>query len=668
MKQKCRFAVAVLLLLVILCGALPTVAAAAPDNSQTKEAELIQRFDIKGEVSIGALNSGKYIAVFVDDASGRNQYNKEAAYYSIYNGSSWSQPVMLEDDGTKDYMPTISDLGNGKLFIAWSDSNKVFDAGSTYEEVTNGTNIMGVFVDKATAAVSDMLVVTKSTNEENYGDENAYAVYDPATDRMIIFYNKSEHALYNGVDEPYTTLCCLVYDMANEQFIEFGSSIDLDGWYHQAFVGTKPSVMVEETLDADGFWTKDGEAYEFGGEYEPIHTEYHAVYYNGKAILAYVLDYDTNSGTTNDRDIFIKFYDFAQDKMSTTFAIAYNNVEESDVHFEIENGTVYLCYRTNGSPATFNVSDNFSRSTVLVTHHNDDYEFLMLNKSKDSGYLPPHVCALTLIPQNAPSCTDGGKKAYYKCEDCGKCFEQADGATKIPNIESWGELTKNGHTEGSVWEKDGTDHWHVCTVTDCGAVIENSKTAHTPDRAAATDTAPIKCSVCGYIMAAQLNHTHEFNKEVALDQYKASEASCTEPAKYYKSCACGEAGTETFASGSANTHTHGAEWKSDSNNHWNECTCGDKANAAAHKDENADGKCDACSYTLNLTTPPADTNDQQSSSNDQQQTGDNNQSEDDKETNDNIQSGTWIVVSIVIGIVAIATILFFLVKKKRSVR
>ena len=34
--------------------------------------------------------------------------------------------------------------------------------------------------------------------------------------------------------------------------------------------------------------------------------------------------------------------------------------------------------------------------------------------------------------------------------------------------------------------------------------------------------------------------------------------------------------------GASHTHTYGTEWKSDSINHWKECSCGDKADVAAH--------------------------------------------------------------------------------------
>ena len=45
-------------------------------------------------------------------------------------------------------------------------------------------------------------------------------------------------------------------------------------------------------------------------------------------------------------------------------------------------------------------------------------------------------------------------------------------------------------------------------------------------------------------------------------------------------------------------HSNGSEWKTDAENHWNECACGDKANVAPHADTNNDEKCDTCSYAM----------------------------------------------------------------------
>ena len=50
------------------------------------------------------------------------------------------------------------------------------------------------------------------------------------------------------------------------------------------------------------------------------------------------------------------------------------------------------------------------------------------------------------------------------------------------------------------------------------------------------------------------NHTHSFTQEIAEDKYLASNATCSEGARYYYSCKCGEKGTETFGYGSPLGH------------------------------------------------------------------------------------------------------------------
>ena len=54
-------------------------------------------------------------------------------------------------------------------------------------------------------------------------------------------------------------------------------------------------------------------------------------------------------------------------------------------------------------------------------------------------------------------------------------------------------------------------------------------------------------------------HVHSFTAQTVGDKYLAAEATCTEPASYYKSCSiCGEAGTETFTDGAALGHDYKA--------------------------------------------------------------------------------------------------------------
>ena len=217
------------------------------------------------------------------------------------------------------------------------------------------------------------------------------------------------------------------------------------------------------------------------------------------------------------------------------------------------------------------------------------------------------------------------KQYYYDCAYC----DQIGTAT-------WDSTTYGAHTEGTEWKFDENNHWHICTVEGCGVVIESSKEAHTPDHPGhATEEYAIKCTKCGYVIEAQLGHTHVFDKEVATDDYKATDATCTAKATYYKSCACGEKGTATFEYGELSAHnwtpatctvpktcsvcqategdplghTEGNEWKYDSDNHWHTCTvegCGVviESSKEAHTPDRAEAtvndpiKCSVCGYEI----------------------------------------------------------------------
>lgn len=49
-----------------------------------------------------------------------------------------------------------------------------------------------------------------------------------------------------------------------------------------------------------------------------------------------------------------------------------------------------------------------------------------------------------------------------------------------------------------------------------------------------------------HVSSHTFTEAHNYNRQVAAPMYSASAPTCTEPAKFYKSCVCGAKGTETF--------------------------------------------------------------------------------------------------------------------------
>ena len=234
----------------------------------------------------------------------------------------------------------------------------------------------------------------------------------------------------------------------------------------------------------------------------------------------------------------------------------------------------------------------------------------------------PHTHNLTLVPAKAPTCTEKGNTAYYTCDGCDKWFEDATGASEITDKTSV-ILAATGHS-ASDWKSDNTDHWKECTVVGCGVIIEGSKAAHTagewiidtPATATTSGTKHKECTVCGYTMATETipatgggEHTHSYGSEWKNDADNHwHECSCgdkkdtaahtagewiidtpatatTDGSKHKECTVCGYTmATETIPAtgGGEHTHSYGSDWKNDADNHWHECSCGDKTDKAAH--------------------------------------------------------------------------------------
>ena len=263
-----------------------------------------------------------------------------------------------------------------------------------------------------------------------------------------------------------------------------------------------------------------------------------------------------------------------------------------------------------------------------------------------------HKNHLTKVEATPASCTADGNKAYYTCS-CGKYFEDAAASKEITNLAAWkageGKIA-GGHNYGTLVAKvdaihtatelkAGMNAYYFCDECDtyftaekvattkealviaapthsytnqygyrgadghadtCSCGAKSTVVAHKADIPAATETQHQKCSTCGYVITAMIGHVHKDN----LTKVEAKAASCTADGnKEYYTCSCGKYFEDAAATVEITNldsviikggHNHGTEWKSDKDNHWNECACGDKTNIGAHDDANGDGKCDVC--------------------------------------------------------------------------
>ena len=341
----------------------------------------------------------------------------------------------------------------------------------------------------------------------------------------------------------------------------------------------------------------------------------------------------------------------------------------------------------------------------------------------------PHTHNLTLVPAKAPTCTEKGNTAYYTCDGCDKWFEDATGASEITDKTSV-ILAATGHS-ASDWKSDNTDHWKECTVVGCGVIIEGSKAAHTagewiidtPATATTSGSKHKECTVCGYTMTTETipatgggEHTHSYGSEWKNDTDNHwHECSCgdkkdtaahtagewiidtpatatTDGSKHKECTVCKrvlETGTIPAIGSGEHTHNYSSDWKSDSINHWKECSCGDKADVAAHsfkwvvdKEATATKKgskheeCKVCGYQrpaveIPATGTPTEPTDPTKPTNpskpdDTTKPGSTNGSEKSPQTGDNSNMMLWFAVLFVSGFGVLGTVIYGKKKKEQA--
>lgn len=121
-----------------------------------------------------------------------------------------------------------------------------------------------------------------------------------------------------------------------------------------------------------------------------------------------------------------------------------------------------------------------------------------------------------------PATEDEKGSRERSCSVCS--YKQTEEIDKLPHT----------HNPASAWTNDATGHWHACS--GCNEKLDF--VAHTPDRAEATETEAVKCTICGYVITPALGHT---------------------------------------------THTPEENWRYDENNHWHKCDgCSEQLDKATH--------------------------------------------------------------------------------------
>lgn len=223
-----------------------------------------------------------------------------------------------------------------------------------------------------------------------------------------------------------------------------------------------------------------------------------------------------------------------------------------------------------------------------------------------------HISSTYIKNQKEATCYEEGYTGDTYCSDCN---------TKIA---SGIVIEKDAHNPASVWSTDEGHHWKDCQTVGCGNIID--KAAHSGGEPTCAKKAI--CTVCGVEYGA-VNVDNHKNTEIRdvldatcttdgytgdtyckdcgvktatgeilpakhkLDKVEAKEATheVNGNIEYYSCAVCGKLFADSGAAQeialedtvvAKGEHNYSDTYKTDAENHWKECSCGNTVEKAAH--------------------------------------------------------------------------------------
>ncbi|MBR3629429.1 MAG: LPXTG cell wall anchor domain-containing protein [Oscillospiraceae bacterium] len=394
------------------------------------EAVLKNDFVSESGIAMQPFGNGKALAVFLDAVPGRADEDKIGAYYTIFDGKTWTAPVLLEDDGTLDYMPTICEAGSKGYLIAWSDADKSLKGIDAITEQMNALNLTGCFFDPETGTMGDIMEITRTTEEDTVSDSNPRISYytEDGKEFMKIYFTKSEYEITDPEEgevvgdlmHPYTLIATRSYDFdadcwseeitgqAREALLAEGEAsykAYQEQWYGQDFLNLAPDLEISEQLDEEGYWAEGTTAQITEVQQDATVTECDAIAYNHLSLLAYVLDKGGTAPQQKDQNLCLQIYNYKEDAYHHPVILTSKDSEISNVQFarlNLADGEecTMLYYLEDGVIKRINIS-------ALVAYSLKEDEtasgkhYYYVDKSRDTvGYVPPQVLAGTAAEDN----------------------------------------------------------------------------------------------------------------------------------------------------------------------------------------------------------------------------------------------------------------------------
>ena len=510
--------------------------------------------------------------------------------YSGTGGEKHFLAYVLEQDGVPVYYgnaASLKDSGTGTVTVPLlGSSSKLEDGDYTmrfYEEdrtdgiyFASNTVDLEIRVGNGVASITDMEEVTVHTH--SFGTELKYDENNHWRECACGAKTTPQAHEYSGDQDKTCMYCGYEREVVHQHTLQWLFSSAAGHWQQCIFCNEIMTPVKPHVYDNDqdvicnvcGYERQPPHTHDFGNSWESDAFGHWQECSCGEKTTAQAHTYDDDQGATcnvcgYEREL-SHTHDFGTDWESDAFShwhkcstCGARDAEAAHSYGDDQDTTCNICGYVRDLSHTHWYSNSWKCDTISHWHEciscgtrsaeaahvydNDlDAECNVCKFKREIS----HVHQGVLVPGTPATCTQEGSKAYYTCT-CQQNFEDERCTILIADLDSW-KVIPAGHTWSDACLAENADeskHYHVCTVCN----VKDEGEAHTWNANAATETHDKHCIICGYVAEEQLEHTH----------------------------------------------TYGTEWKSDATYHWHECSCGEKADEAAHTYGESD-TCTICGY------------------------------------------------------------------------
>lgn len=291
----------------------------------SNEKTLVENSYERPDSQVVNLGNGDYMLVFIDTDSSRGELERNVMKFAFYRNGNWSAPVAVQDDGTADFQPNVTDAGDN-VAVTWISSDPDAEKTGDPTQYLTTMEVYTTLVNKSTGEVGE---ITRLTNDTYY-DYSPTVVYDSTTGDMAVYYIKSSlGSTFLETANSFTNDCIITYMLYDnsmgkwltdyyypEEVSDQNAADELiKNWGGQRFL---PSPIDELNMN------------------DPLITDFTAIGYNGLAVYGYTIDKDNDCSTNEDRDLFIQVYDFTTHKNHPPIRITYDGSYDDEGYYSAE--------------------------------------------------------------------------------------------------------------------------------------------------------------------------------------------------------------------------------------------------------------------------------------------------------------------------------------------